>query len=385
MDENKHLSVNLAGTTTLSIGNYLAECRYRVGKLQKKKEQGWLQECEKIYTEAAEQARKRLCPAKFAKFLYEVGAFFHDNHVIEKASEMYAESTAIYKKLTENHPESFMSHTALSLGSWALTQFELEWYDLAEKGYKDALKLYCKLEEITSLPPSMDSQLGIARNMSNLGYLHKIQCKYELAEYELSESLKIYRFLANTNPNKFLPAVATNLYDLGRVYMDIFQYNKAEECLSETLEIDRMLEERILDAHISKVAMDVYNVAFVRYYMGRFDRAEQEFNEAIDIFRQLHEQYPIQYLGGLCDTLNMSALCRLRQGDTGQALAIINEVLELMPDGANYNDTKGEILLAMDDTQGALELWKLALELDPEILEKTHSVLYDELSKKGLV
>lgn len=66
-----------------------------------------------------------------------------------------------------------------------------------------------------------------------------------------------------------------------------------------------------------------------------------------------------------------------------QALANINKALNLLPDDPNLLDSKGEILYWQGDTNQAIELCRKAIELEPEIIER--SSLYKKLKKMKLL
>ena len=70
-----------------------------------------------------------------------------------------------------------------------------------------------------------------------------------------------------------------------------------------------------------------------------------------------------------------------------KAIETIDRAISFMPQEANYYDTKGEILLMKGDEQGALEIWKKVLELNPKFVEQTgeYSNLYKQLKAKGLI
>lgn len=58
-----------------------------------------------------------------------------------------------------------------------------------------------------------------------------------------------------------------------------------------------------------------------------------------------------------------------------------------MPVDAEYYDSKGEILLMKGDEQGALEMWRKVMELDPDFLSKYdgETELHRQLKEKGMI
>ena len=61
----------------------------------------------------------------------------------------------------------------------------------------------------------------------------------------------------------------------------------------------------------------------------------------------------------------------------------INKAINLLPDDSNLLDSKGEFLLWMGETSQAIELCRKAIQMDPEIIER--SSLYKKLKEQGLI
>ena len=56
--------------------------------------------------------------------------------------------------------------------------------------------------------------------------------------------------------------------------------------------------------------------------------------------------------------------------DFAKAIYSIDQAIEIISEGANFYDSKGEILLMTGDEQGAIALWHKVIELDADFLSK---------------
>lgn len=82
--------------------------------------------------------------------------------------------------------------------------------------------------------------------------------------------------------------------------------------------------------------------------------------------------------------LNSQAYSEMRQGQFDEAIASIDKAIELLPNDANYYDSKGEILYMKGDIEGAKAMWEKAISLDPEITAPERgSVLNWLITNKG--
>ena len=89
----------------------------------------------------------------------------------------------------------------------------------------------------------------------------------------------------------------------------------------------------------------------------------------------------------MATTLNGLAYTYMYTADYVKALATIDEAIALAPEDADLYDSKGEILLAQGNDEGALAMWRKVLELNPDILKDypDGTVLSNGLKQKGLI
>lgn len=81
--------------------------------------------------------------------------------------------------------------------------------------------------------------------------------------------------------------------------------------------------------------------------------------------------------------LNHMAYEEVFANNLEKAMSNITKAITILPDDGNLLDSKGEILLWMGDTNQAVELCRKAINIEPEIIER--SSLYKKLKEQGLI
>ena len=96
---------------------------------------------------------------------------------------------------------------------------------------------------------------------------------------------------------------------------------------------------------------------------------------------------PDGYRAKLATTLNTLAYSYANQNKFDKAIETIDRAIALIPEVANFYDSKGEILLMKGDEKGALDMWRKVVEIDSDFVKKyaDQSVLYKTLKAKGLI
>ena len=112
------------------------------------------------------------------------------------------------------------------------------------------------------------------------------------AEQAYGEALAIYRKLAETNPDAYLPDVAMTLNNLALLYSGTQRMREAEQAYGEALAIRRKLAAINPDAYLPNVATTLNNLAFLCFSAGQINEAEAHISEAEQILDPLWKANP---------------------------------------------------------------------------------------------
>ena len=174
---------------------------------------------------------------------------------------------------------------------------------------------------------------------------------------------------------------------MGNFYRTLGNYPKAEECylkasehfgemFRQNPEANRMDQSRILNT-----------MGFFYYTTGDYARAEDYYFRSLEHRMLLYERNPGVYAASVAQVdINLSLLYTTTR-EYDKALEFIDQAIALTPDDADCYDSRGEILLKMGDTKGALKMWKKVLEVNPDYLSenKEGTELYNGLKQLGLI
>lgn len=133
--------------------------------------------------------------------------------------------------------------------------------------------------------------------------------------------------------------------------------------------------------------MTLNNLADLHSDLNRKSEAEEEYRDALVIYKKLAEHNPDTYKSDVATTHNSLSHLYAYQKEFDKAISTIEEVIAIMPENAEFYDSKGEILLMNNDEQGTVEMWRKILEIDPDFVSKfkDKSELYRKLKEKGLI
>ncbi len=165
------------------------------------------------------------------------------------------------------------------------------------------------------------------------------------------------------------------------------QFDSAGKYYERALEIRRRLAAANPQAYEPYVASTLNNLAILYSVTQRYQESERMYQEALEIRRRLAAANPQVYKPDVATTLNELAYTYMYTADYVKALATIDEAIALAPEDADLYDSKGEILLAQGNDEGALAMWRKVLELNPDLLKDNPdgTVLSNGLKQKGLI
>ena len=126
----------------------------------------------------------------------------------------------------------------------------------------------------------MDTQLLMS---SCIGLLDNAQNRWDEAREEAGEALKIYRELAQKEPETYLPQVAITLNNFGIFDSDKNQLNEARNEYEEALKIQRELVQKEPETYLLYVAATLSNLGILNRAQNRPEEARKTFKEALNI------------------------------------------------------------------------------------------------------
>ena len=203
---------------------------------------------------------------------------------------------------------------------------------------------------------------------------------------EIAASLTaVYRRLAETNADAYLPEVAGALNNLSYRLSNVGRLDEALGAVQEALALYRRLAETNADAYLPEVAGALNNLSYRLSYVGRYDEALGAAQEALALYRRLAETNADAYLPEVAGALNnlSSQLSRLRRQDEArgavqEALVVYRRLAETNADAylpavagalnnlSNYVGRLGRHDEAVAAVQESLDIYRRLAETHPD-------------------
>ena len=143
------------------------------------------------------------------------------------------------------------------------------------------------------------------------------------------ETINIFRLLASSNPDAYLPNVATILNNLGTLQRNLWHLDDAEDCYQEALEIYYSLAPTNSDTYLPNIAMTLYNLGALQSTFRRYYDAMRNTEKALDIYRKLASTNPSTYLPYTAMTLNSLGASQDAYGHRLEAEGSYREALDI--------------------------------------------------------
>ncbi len=241
----------------------------------------------------------------------------------------------------------------------------------------------------------------LAMTASNLEGLDTEQKRMDEARRHFEEALKIYRQLAQQNPDTYLPDMAAKLISLGNLDLPRNRMDEARQYFEEALKIHRQLAEQNPATYLSDVAVTLNNLGNLDRLQNRMDEAHQRCEEALKIHRQLAQQSPNPDLPEMAVTLNNLGFLEEAEKRTDEAYPHFEEALkiyrqlapqdpdEYLPAMAKTLNELGNLNLLqkrMDEArQQYEEAWKIYRQLAQQAPDKYLPLVAGMLNNLGLL
>ena len=258
----------------------------------------------------------------------------------------------------------------------------------SEATYENALKIYRQLAE-----KNPDAFLpDVAMTLTNLGNYYHGNQKTTQSEVAYEEALKTYRQLVEKNPELFLPDLATALTNRGNYYHDNQKIPQAETVYNEAMKIYRQLADNNPDAFLPHVATILNNLGGLYYRNQKMLQADSVYAEALSINRQLAEDNPDAFLPDLAMTLNNFGAFLTGKGKFAQADSIYAEALKIyrqlveknpdafLPDLAMILNNLGVFYRRNQQIRQAELVYAEALKIRRQLVEKNLNAFLPDLA-----
>lgn len=317
-----------------------------------------------------------------AQTLNNLAIIYRETRRFKESEAMYLEALGIRRRLALNNPKDYEPNMAQTLNNLANLYRDTRQFYESEVTYQEALEIRRRLARQNP----KEHEAGLASTLNNLANLFYFTRRFKESEAMYLEALEIRKRLAKSNHQKYDYEVASTLNNLGILYRETQRFGESESMCLEALAIKRKLAENNPEVYLPEVASTLYSLGNLYFGAQRFKESETMFQEALGVFRCLTEENRKANIVGMTSTLNMLSYIYAEQKKFADAVATIEQAVELTPNDPNLYDTKGEILLMSGDESGALEMWRKAVETDPDFLKKNNGTteLYKQLKERGL-
>ncbi|WP_170154228.1 tetratricopeptide repeat protein [Actinoplanes italicus] len=306
-----------------------------------------------------------------------------------EAHQCVAEAVAIYRGLAETAPQHFRRPLirALHLDAIALSDLGRTEEALAlaeelialERRYGDPtseadllsmanslhhLSIYLSdlgqlhaslapAEEAVRILRDLNARVAVTAHLAALAFsLDGLGTRlYELARPRdalplMREGVDIYRSLAETDPNLYLPSLSVAVHNLGNVLSELGRRDESLFCARESVRIDRQLVAANPGAFLPDLASSLINLAIDLGALGQEESALPFAEESLEIRRRLCVTDPGTYRPAVARTLLNLSVNVSNTGDRKRALDLTAEALGIFRPLAEANPAMYEEWLA---------------------------------------
>ena len=169
-----------------------------------------------------------------------------------------------------------------------------------------------------------------ARLLNNLGAILSELGRLEEALAAAQEAAGVYRELARTRPEAFLPGLAMSLNNLGSRLSGLGRLEEALAAAQEAVSIRRELARTRPQAFLPDLAGSLNNLSVFLSGLGRREEALAAAQEAAGVYRELARTRPEAFLPGLAGSLNNLGNILSGLGRLEEALAAAQEAVSAL-------------------------------------------------------
>jgi len=284
--------------------------------------------------------------------------------------------------------EAILSHLAARAGTLGIRLSALGRREEAQAASLEAVDIYRGLAETRPdvfLP-------DLAMSLNNLGIRLSHLDRREEAQAASQEAVDIYRRLVDTGSDTLLSALASSLSNLGG---DLSNLGRREEALAvsqEAVDIYRRLAETGPSVFLPDLAMSLNNLGIRLSNLGRHEEALSASLEAVDIRKHLVETRPDAFLPSLAMSLNNLGIRHSNLGRREEALAASQEAVSIrrrlaeirpdafLPDLASGLNNVGEDLSRLGRCEEAFAATQEAVNIYRRLIETGPDVFLPDLA-----
>ncbi len=321
--------------------------------------------------------------ADLAGTQHNLGALYYNRHDYTKAEEYYLKALENRTQLFSQNPDAYRADLAMTQNNLGNLYRACHDYTKAEEFYLKALEN----KNILFSQNHNKHRASLAMTQNNLGVLYYNRRNYSKAEEYYLLALENYTQQFRKNPDACRKYLADTQNNLGLLYKDRHDYTKAEEYYLKALENRTQLFAKNPEAYRADLTSTQNNLGMLYDLRHDYAKAKEYYLKALKNRTELFHQNPDAHRASLTSSYNQLAYVYAHQNNFAKALETIDRAIALMPEGANYYDSKGEILLMKGDEQEAVKMWQKVMELDPDFLSKHNgeTELHRLLKEKGLI
>ncbi len=189
-----------------------------------------------------------------------------------------------------------------------------------------------ELETLDPTDNSEDARSRRARNLNNLSVRLAELGHREEALTVIEEAVAIYRDLAGTRPDAFLPNLADSLNNLSVLFSNLGRLEEGLAVIEEAVAIYRDLAAARPDAFLPDLAMSLNNVSVLLSNLRRLEEGLAVIEEAVAIYRDLAAARLDVFLPDLAMSLNTLSIRFSYLGRHEEGLATIEEAVAIRRD-----------------------------------------------------
>ncbi len=283
------------GTIREGCEDMLAHCLERESELLRQGEVKRLDQALRSAEEAL-SIRRMSCgkesstdnEADLANSLRQCADLYAEKGCTEKAALLYEEATSRFRNIaarvsTDNLADTNVS-LADSLGDFAALYEKAGEYELAEKKHKEAIVLWRIVNSGENDEYNLMSLATSLLALADLHYRHLNAASDALREY--GEAIRLYRQLADGDPDGYEPGLAEVCFNYAKVLQSQNLMDDARNLFSEALALRRKLAASNPGEFASELAFSLIGLANLNSQCTRLDEAEAGFSEALALVRK---------------------------------------------------------------------------------------------------